>query len=33
MLRHKVLCRDIRFYVATGNDHNKGFAVAIKLAR
>ena len=26
------LCRDIRFYVATRNGHNKGFAVTTKLA-
>ena len=25
-------CRDIRFYVATGNGHSKGFDVATKLA-
>ena len=27
------LCRNIRFCVAIGNGHNKGFAVATKLAR
>ena len=28
MSRHKVLCRNIRFYVTTGNGHSKGFFVA-----
>ena len=27
------LCRDIRFYVTTGNDHSKGSIIAIELAR
>ena len=27
------LCRDIRFYIATGNGHSKGSAVATELAK
>ena len=31
--RRSFICRDIRFYVAIGNGHNKGFVVATKLGQ